>query len=66
MVALEVALISAMNPAMNPTPRPAWRQLYPGPLLPGSDAPVVAARRRALHRRVQQALTVFGESLPDL
>ncbi len=71
--ALEVALISAMNPARDgssaaphPAPPLAWRQLYPGPLLPGNDAPVVAARRTALHRRVQQALTNSGESLPDL
>ncbi len=71
--ALEVALISAMNPARDdstaapqPAPPPAWRQLYPAPLLPGNDAAAVAARRTALHRRVQRALAISGESLPDL
>jgi LuxR family transcriptional regulator, maltose regulon positive regulatory protein len=75
--ALESALVSALKPGTTPplddasaVLRPAtpvsWQHLYPGPLLPGNDAAVVAARRTALHRRVQQALTTFGESLPDL
>jgi hypothetical protein len=45
---------------------PSWRKLYSGPLLPGNEASVVAARRTALHRRVQRALANSGESLPDL
>ena len=71
--ALEVALNEAMNPAPedrsaapHPAPPLAWRHLYPGSLLLGNDAPVVAARRTALHRRLQRALAISGESLPDL
>ena len=66
--ALEVALQALDDlPAGRVRPRPAaWRQFYPGPLLPGNDAPAVAARRSALHRRVQRALAMAGESLPDL
>ena len=64
-VAMNLALDESSATQRGPGP-PSWRHLYPGPLLPGNDAPVVAARRTALHRRVQQALTTSGESLPDL
>ena len=63
--ALEIALNDS-GAAPHLAPPPAWRQLYPGPQLPGNDAPAVAARRTALHRRVQRALAISGESLPDL
>ena len=67
-VALEAALQAHGESVTTraPTHLNAWRHLYPGPLLPASDAPAVAARRRALHRRVQRALGDGGESLPDL
>jgi len=74
-VALEAALQALDDaPAAQLGPQlVALRQLYPGPLLPGNDAPAVAARRTALHRRVQRALQAGAagtpggnESLPDL
>ncbi len=63
------ALGAALNdpPAVQRLPRlAAWQRLYPGPLLPGNESSVVAARRSALHRRVQRVFTDCGESLPDL
>ena len=64
--ALDLALTIALNGA--PAAQGLLR-LYPGPLLPGNDSPVVAARRSALHgrvQRVQRMLADAGESLPDL
>ncbi len=70
--ALEVAMSRSTNapPGAASAAQPtlltsACRRLYLGPLLPGNDAPIVVARRTALHRRVQQALASAGESLPD-
>ena len=74
-VALEAALqaLDDVPAAQRGPQRTALRQLYAGPLLPGNDAPAVAARRTALHRRVQRALQAGAtgadggsESLPDL
>ena len=73
--ALDLALntaLSASAAAQHPpqrAPLAVWRELYPGPLLPGNDSATVAARRSALHRRVQHLLAESGESgqsLPDL
>jgi len=67
--ALEVAMNLApgdSSATQRVPPLLSWRQLYAGPLLPGNEASVVAARRTALHRRVQRALANSGESLPDL
>ena len=67
--ALEVAMnlapgdASATQSVLLP---PSWRKFYAGPLLPGNETSVVAARRKALHRRVQRVLANSGESLPDL
>ena len=65
--ALELALQALEDlPAAELPPKPprlaTLRQLYPGPLLPGSDALAVAARRTALHRRVQRALQAACQS----
>ncbi len=42
------------------------RRLYTSPLLADEALPLVARRREALHRQVQRALQMTGESLPDL
>ena len=42
------------------------RTLYRGPLLPGVELAVVAARRLALQRRVQRGLQAAGQRLGSL
>ena len=67
--ALEVAMNLAPGDASSTQsvlPPPSWQTFYAGPLLPGNETLVVAARRTALHRRVQRLLANSGESLPDL
>ena len=68
LVALESALqgLEGAAPAALSLRVAEVRRLYQGPLLPGNDSLAVAARRVALHRRVQRAMRAAGESLPDL
>ena len=63
--ALEAALhgLADAAPAALPDRVADLRRLYRGPLLPGQDAPLLAARRVALHRAVQRALQAAAERL---